>query len=162
MLRANEAVLLAQHVSQFGQRDVDLRVDGGQNDGAVGLDAMRPDIAAAGRAHVDPARRHALTHQIEVATATPNRSAASRRDMPVSTAAIRRERRSSDRDWEAMTPGSERITGPETLDHSLAFRLDHPRGRASDCLGTFRETHCAGLAMSPDASVSASISRNTR
>jgi hypothetical protein len=40
--------------------------------------------------------RHARTQRIALETATPNRSAAARRDIPASTAMINRIRRSSD------------------------------------------------------------------
>ena len=87
-----------------------------------------------GLAHTDPSCRHALTHRIEVATATPNRSAAPRRDIPPSTAAIRRERRSSESDlaMQAGLPASTYLqadpaaSGESPLDSARAKRaLEH-------------------------------------
>ena len=78
-----------------------------------------------GLAHTDPLCRHALTHRIEVATATPNRSAAPRRDMPPSTAAIRRERRSSESDlaMQAGLPASTQLQADPAASEEIPFRL---------------------------------------
>ena len=40
-------MLVAEHVGQLGQRNVDLRDDRGQNDRSVGFDATRAQITAA-------------------------------------------------------------------------------------------------------------------
>src|SRR3546814_7939545 len=56
-----------------------------------------------GFARVDPLSRHSRTQRTALAAATPKRSAAARRDKPPSTAAITRERKSSDMDF--VMPG---------------------------------------------------------
>jgi hypothetical protein len=67
----------------------------------------RPQYAwSAGRrlAAYRPLARQARTQRIELAADTPNRSAAARLDGPPATAAISRDRKSSDKDF-AMSAG---------------------------------------------------------
>ena len=90
-------MLAVKHLGQLDQRDIHLLLNRTEDNLAVSLDAMRALVAAFGFGGRGTSGPNSRTQRTAVATLTPKRSAAARRDVPPSTTVIRRERRSWDK-----------------------------------------------------------------